>query len=214
MILCSSDPFLVFHRGFGHPHPEDIQGRQRDAMHFRKEGENRGEVHTCMCTPHLLKTLYCASHMKSYELPFITNRVLAGFGWLPNCYWCQKPKTSEGWFILCRDSSGTALRGGKNNTQNPQIQWLSPLCVSQPPQQWESKEEGSTQPPTALLHCLPYRRELLAAAANTASPVFTLCAPQQLFTVIGQTWMSVLAQGLPHRCRLSLVYTVLTHPKS
>lgn len=153
--------------------------------------------------------------MKSYELPFITSRVLAGFGWLPNCYWCQKPKTSEGWFISCHDSSGTGLRGGKKQHIKPLNTVIEP-SVCFPTTSAARKPRGRQHTaPSAPLHCLPYQRELLAAAAaNTASPVFSLCAPQQLITVTEQTWLSMLAQGLPHRCRLRLVYTVLTHPKS
>lgn len=130
-------------------------------MHFREEEENRGEVHACMCTQHLLKTLYCASHMKSYELPFITSKVLAGFGWLPNCYWCQKPKTSEGWFILCRDSSGTGLRGGEKQHTKPPNTVIEP-SVCFPTTSAVRKQRGRQ-------HTAPQRTPALPALPEGAS---------------------------------------------
>lgn len=52
------------------PHGKpDFSARQGDAMKFREEEQNKGEVHACVCIEHLLQTLPPAFHMKSSELP-------------------------------------------------------------------------------------------------------------------------------------------------
>lgn len=164
-----------------------------------------------MCMQSYLKTLPdLLSIWNHMSFPFFTISALAGFGCLPNCYCCQKSKTSARWFIWCLNSSGTRQRRG-GGTQNPKYRGVLSRPSRLPPQQKPPMQGRSS------LRAAPLRARAAVPTDSSSKCSFTYIFFVRVTGANRHNRAKLYfhpGKALPHRCRLSLVYMMLAHPKS
>lgn len=192
---CSSDLLLAFRKGFvpSPPHVKpDFAARQGAAMKFRKEEQNKGEVHACVCTEHLLQTLPPAFHMKSSELPIHYYQRSCWIWMIARSLPLPESQNIRGVIHLMPWQLRSRAKGKakKNLTHTRKKKTHTQILRVLPRPSWP-----------------PHRREdFVAAAAPAATPVFPLSVPLSLIILTEQNSISTPARALPEMSFKSCLY--------